>query len=269
MGKKEKSIPKFQNEIIETHCHLDYLKDQSPEEAIKEAGEYNVQKIITIAVSPSNLDSVIDIAKRNSNVYTTQGIHPHDAKDYNQEVEAKIRLNANSDNKVVAVGEIGLDYYYDNSPRKEQIEAFRSQMNIATDLDFPVVIHSRDAEEDTKTILDDFKDLQKQKGVIHSFTSKLDLAEEALNLGYYLGFNGIITFKNAHEVREAVKLAPIEKTLIETDSPFLTPDPFRGRPNTPKYLPLVAQKIAEIKDLDVEEVISITTQNAISLFFKP
>ncbi len=252
--------------MIETHCHLDYLKEAPLQETLKKSWEAGVQKIITIAVEPDNLDTVLEIANNNENVYCSQGIHPHDAKLYTDEVGSKIKNQAASEKKVLAIGEIGLDYHYDNSPRDIQRDVFRKQLQIAVDLDKPIIVHTREAEDDTDEILSEFAPKLKRKGVIHSFTSSADLADKVLKLGFYLGFNGIITFKNAEDLRDIVRSTPLEQILIETDSPFLTPVPHRGKKNAPFYLPYVAEKIAELKNISVEEVVKATTENALKLF---
>lgn len=268
MGKSKREIPLFEFPIIETHCHLDYLKDRPLEETLKESQRVGIEKIITITVTKSNLDSVLQLAKNHDHIFCTQGIHPHEAKDWSQEIKTKVTENTQRESeKVLAIGEIGLDFYYNNSPKQEQLDAFNEQFELAISLEKPIVVHSRDAELETKEILDRHAPNLKRKGVIHSFTSKLDLAEKALEHDFYLGFNGIITFKTAEEVREAVKLCPLERILLETDSPFLTPVPFRGRENAPFYLPFIAEKIAEIKEIEVEEVLKVTYQNSIDLFF--
>lgn len=266
MGKVKREIPLFELPIIETHCHLDYLKDRPLEETLGESSRVGVERIITISVSKDNLNTVLTIAKSHPQIFCTQGIHPHQAKDWSQEIANRIEENA-IDQKVLAIGEIGLDFYYNNSPRDKQIEAFRHQIELSIKLKKPVVVHSRDAEPETIEILDDLAPKQMKKGVIHSFTSKIELAQKALEHGYFLGFNGIITFNSAEEVREAVRICPIERILLETDSPFLTPVPYRGRENAPFFLPFIAEKVAEIKGLSVEEVLKITYQNSLNLFF--
>lgn len=251
--------------IIETHCHLDYLKARPLEETLRLSREAGVGNIVTIAVSPDNLDSVLKIALENDDVHCTQGIHPHDAKLYTDDVEVKIKSNL-LNQKVIAVGEIGLDYHYDNSPREIQKDVFRRQLNIAIENNKPVVIHTRDADDDTASILNELAPKLVRKGVVHSFTSSEALARTVLDLGFFIGINGIITFKNAENVRAIVRLTPLERMLIETDSPFLAPVPHRGTENAPFNLPHVAAKIAEIKGVSVEDVIDITTKNAKNLF---
>lgn len=251
--------------IIETHCHLDYLKAFDLDKIIELSQAAGVEKIITISVDPENMDSVFEIAQKNDGVYFTQGIHPHDAKDCTDEVFQKIYERKHHP-KMLAVGEIGLDYHYNNSPKEIQLEVFRKHLEIAIELDKPVVIHSRDADEDMVQILEHYAPSMKRKGVIHSFTSSEELAKKALELGFYLGFNGIITFKNAQNVRDIVKITPIEKILVETDSPFLTPVPNRGKENNPSNLPYIIEKIANIKSMTKNEIADITYKNALELF---
>lgn len=253
--------------IIETHCHLDYLKALPFEEILERSREAGVQKFITISVDPQNMDAVEKLAAQEKQIYFTQGIHPHDAKDFTETERNKIISRAQNP-KMVAVGEIGLDYHYNNSPRDVQLKVFEEQLQLAVDHDLPVVIHTREADEDTQSILSNFSNRLKRKGVLHSFTSGKALAEWALNDGYYLGFNGIITFKNAVNVQEIVGITPLDQTLLETDSPFLTPVPHRGKENAPFYLPHIAQKIADLKGLAVEQVLEAAFKNSFSCFPK-
>lgn len=263
--KKKRDIPIFDHPIFETHCHLDYLKERSTAETIALCGEKGINKLITISVSPDNLDKVIEIAKTNEDVFCTQGIHPHEAKQWSDNVEKKILENSQYE-KVVAIGEIGLDFHYNNSPKEQQIEVFKRQLEIATEKGLPVVIHSRDADAETIAVLEEMAPKMPKKGVIHSFTSGPELAKKAIELGFHLGFNGIITFKNAEAVRDIVNLTPLDRILLETDSPFLTPMPYRGQENGPQFLPFIAEKIAEIKQVSIDEVLQRTYTNSIELF---
>ncbi len=251
--------------IIETHCHLDYLKKRELSEILTSAKEAGVEKIISIAVDPDNLDPVFKLTQDHDQVYCSQGIHPHDAKLATPESIQLIKARQN-EAKVLAVGEIGLDYYYDHSPHDVQKDIFRQLLEVAIETNQPVIIHSRDADEDMIAILEEYAPRMKRKGVIHSFTSGEALAQKALELDFYLGFNGIITFKNAENVRDIVRLCPIEKILIETDAPFLTPVPHRGKENAPEYLPFILEKIAELKNLSPEEVEKQCYQNSMDLF---
>ncbi len=264
-NKKKRELFKAPAPIIETHCHLDYLKELSTEEIINKSKDLNIQKIVTISVEPKNLDTAYSLAQTHENVYCTQGVHPHEAKFWDEATALKIQERA-KENKVVAIGEIGLDFHYNHSPKDKQIEVFEKQLKLAIKYEKPVVIHSRDADEDTINVLKKYSSQLSHKGVIHSFTSGKELAKFALREGFYLGFNGIITFKSAENVRKILEITPIEKILIETDAPFLTPVPYRGRENAPFYLPFVAERIAQEKGYELESFINITTQNAIDLF---
>lgn len=266
MSKKRREIPRFDHPIIETHCHLDYLKERPLEDILLESEQLNIERIITIAVAPDNLERVRQLSQLAPWIYGTQGIHPHEAETFNDAVEAEIRTHI-GDTKIVAVGEIGLDYYYDHADREVQRTVFRRQLQIACDYSKPVVIHSRDADDDTIEILREFEATLTRRGVIHSFTSGPGLARYALDQGWCLGFNGITTFNKAENVRDIVRMSPIEQILLETDAPFLTPVPYRGRENAPCYLPFVAEKIAEVKELPLQQVIEQTYHNSLRTFF--
>ena len=271
MSKKNKrEIPNYNLPIIETHFHLDYLKEASADEVLEKARGLGVERFMTIGVSPDNLETVIGLTQAHADVYGTLGIHPHDAEKFTDETEVFIReqLNpANRSNKLLAVGEIGLDYFYDNADRGVQREVFERQLQIAVDFELPVVIHTREADEDTQAILANFAPLMKNKGVIHSFTSGLDLAKFCVGQGFNLGINGIVTFNKADNVREVVAETPLEQLLLETDAPFLTPVPYRGKENAPCYLPFIAEKIAEVKEIRVEDVLAQCYQNSLNTFF--
>ncbi|MEM6581799.1 MAG: TatD family hydrolase [Pseudomonadota bacterium] len=264
--RKRREVPRFLTPIIETHCHLDYLDSDALSETLEKAEAAGVERIITIAVSPSNLELVLKLTRTHSQVWGTQGVHPHEAETYSPAVEHKVREQA-QDSRILAIGEIGLDYYYDHADRQIQQSVFERQLQVAADLDMPVVIHTREADDDTRDILRNFAPLLKRKGVIHSFTSGLALAEYCLAEGFTLGFNGIVTFNKAENVREVVRATPVERILLETDSPYLTPVPYRGKPNAPFYLPLVAEKIAELKDMDIEPLLEQVHHNSVLQFF--
>lgn len=266
MSRKRREIPVFEQPLIETHCHLDYLKDRPLEDTLEQTRGVNIERVITIAVSPENLATVRELSGLHPWLYGTQGVHPHDAESYSDDSEKEIRQHG-GDDKIVAIGEIGLDYFYDNADRDVQKDVFRRQLQIAADLDRPVVIHSREADEDTIDILSEFEETLKRRGVIHSFTSGPGLARYALDQGWCLGFNGITTFNKAENVRDIVRMTPIEQILLETDSPFLTPVPYRGRENAPFYLPFVAEKIAEVKELALDQVLDQTYRNSLRTFF--
>ena len=263
--KKRREIPRYQTPIIETHCHLDYLEEDELGTTLTQAAEVGIEKIITIAVSPGNLDKVLLLARENAAVWGTQGIHPHEADSYQSHVGDIIRERM-AEPRILAVGEIGLDYYYDHADRRVQRQVFEQQLQIAADLDMPVVIHTREADEDTRAILENFSSQLARKGVIHSFTSGLALAEYCLGEGFMLGFNGICTFRGADNVREVVAATPLDQVLLETDAPYLTPVPYRGRPNAPCYLPFIAERLAAEKALPVETLLAQAWDNSCRLF---
>ena len=264
--KKRRDIPHFKTPIIETHCHLDYLDQADLEITLEKSRQVGIERIITIAVSAGNLESVMKLATSSANIWGTQGIHPHEAESYTPEVDAIIRRNAGHA-KILAVGEIGLDYYYDHADRAVQRSVFEQQLQTAIELDLPVVIHTREADDDTRDILKNCSTSLTRKGVIHSFTSSLALAEFCLAEGFMLGFNGITTFNSADNVRQVVAATPMTQLLLETDAPYLTPVPYRGRPNAPYYLPFIAETLAAIKEVDVEVLLQQAYRNSLDVFF--
>ena len=265
MGKK-RDIPIFNQPIIETHFHLDYLKEDSAENILAAARAVGVERFMTISVEPGNMPKALELAQRFDDVFATIGVHPHEAIQFDEST-AKFMHEHCTNQKVVAVGEIGLDYFYEHSPRDVQRNAFCQQLEIAISHQLPVVIHTRDADEDCMAILKEYAPRMAKKGVVHSFTSGMELAALAVELGFCLGINGIVTFNKADNVREVVAATPLENILLETDAPFLTPMPYRGAENSPKYLPFVAEKIAEVKGLDVSQVLTQTYQNSLRVFF--
>lgn len=266
MSSKNHPIPNFGRPIIETHCHLDYLKSRPLGEILAEAQQVGVERFITIGVAPDNQQAVLQIAHQYDCVWGTQGIHPHDARLFNDEVAAEILANL-GDEKIVAVGETGLDYYYEHTDRLTQQRVFEQQLEWAVTHDLPVVIHTRDADEDTEAILRNFRGRLKRGGVIHSFTSSLALAEFCLAEGFCLGFNGITTFNKAENVRDVAAATPLDRILLETDAPFLTPIPYRGRENGPMYLPFIAQTLAKVKAVPVETLLDAAYANSERVFF--
>jgi TatD DNase family protein len=265
--KQRREIPRFASPIIETHCHLDYLEPSELDTVLERSREVGIDRIITIAVSVDNLQRVMELTRTSSMIWGTQGIHPHEAERYDEGVDATLRAHA-SDARILAIGEIGLDYHYDLADRAVQRRAFELQLQTAADLDLPVVIHTRDADDDTRDILRSIGPTLARKGVIHSFTASLSLAEFCLSEGFSLGFNGIATFNRADNVREVVAATPATQLLLETDAPYLTPVPYRGRPNAPYFLPFIAEAVAAIKHLDIEELLAHAYRNSLKLFFE-
>jgi TatD DNase family protein len=273
MSKKaRREIPVFDHPIIETHCHLDYLPSEAIPQTLQQARDVGVERIVTIAVSPENLATVLTLAEQHDNVWCSQGVHPHEAEAFSEQTACHIAQQLAHD-KVVAVGEIGLDYYYDHADRNQQRAVFERQLQLAVDAGMPVVIHTRDADDDCAAILSNFSSLLgasgRSKGVIHSFTSGLKLAQYCLDEGFMLGFNGITTFNRADNVREVVAATPLEQLVLETDAPYLTPVPYRGKPNAPHYLPFIAEKVAAVKGIGIDRLLQAAHANSQRLFFTP
>lgn len=252
-------------EWMDMHAHLNML-EEGPEEALRLAREAGVKKVVTIGTEPSDLQLVLDLAEKNyPDVFCTLGIHPHEGQIYTPEIGKFIEANVTKP-WVIAVGEIGLDYYYEHSPHEEQKQAFRAQLEIAARTNMPVQIHTRDADEDTVEIMKEFKG--RVKGIIHCFTGTPYLAEQALDLGYNISISGVVTFKNADSLRQIVKSLPLDRIHVETDSPFLAPVPMRGRKNTPAFVVHTAKFVADLKGITVEELCKVTRENALKMFPK-
>lgn len=247
------------------HTHLNFL-ERTPEETLQLCKTANVQRLITIGTEPGDLQTVFDLATRfYPQVVCTLGIHPHEAEKFTDDIEKFIRQHA-PEKEVVAIGEIGLDYFYKHSEPSVQRDVFRRQLQMAQDLNLPVEIHTRDAEEDTKTILKEFQG--KVRGVLHCFTGTKDLALAALDLGFNISISGIVTFKKADELREVVRVVPLERLHVETDAPYLAPTPFRGDKNSPHLVPFTAEVVAGIKGVSLEKLSQQTNANADALFLK-
>lgn len=264
--KKRREIPHYQLPIAETHFHLDYLKEGSAEEILQAARAIGVERFMTISVQPDNMPIALQLAEQHEDVYATIGVHPHEAASYDDSTTAYLRTHAIHD-KVVAIGEIGLDYYYDHCDREVQRRVLCQQLEIAIESALPVVIHTREADDDMHAILREYAPQMPRKGVVHSFTSGMALAQTAVELGFCLGINGIVTFNKADNVREVVAATPLSHLLLETDAPYLTPVPYRGAENAPRFLPFIAERIAEVKGLSVEDVLQQTWHNSLQTFF--
>jgi TatD DNase family protein len=249
--------------IIDSHAHIHsgVLADDLPE-ILPRAEAAGLVGIVTIGTTLVDSQKAVALAATLKGVYATAGVHPHDAVEHSDADLAEIRELAAGDG-CVAVGEIGLDYHYDHSPRDVQQHVFREQMAIAAEQGRPVVVHTREAEADTEAILCAFPGVT---GVMHCYSSSADLAEVALDLGYMISFSGIITFAKADVVRAIAAGVPLDRIMIETDCPYLAPVPFRGKPNEPAYVTLVAEKLAEIKGVTPQEIADATAANARKLF---
>ena len=249
--------------FIDTHCHLDKL-DSTPEEAIIEAKQAGVQRMVTVSVDEPSLDFVSSMVQQFPEVYGSVGFHPHDAAELTEDLEQKIRKLALEEKKLIAIGETGLDYHYMYSSAEVQQQVFSKQLQLAVELNLPVIMHSREAETDTLNILQEIP--VPPLGVAHSFTSSFEMAKTLIEMGWYIGINGIVTFKNAEDLREVVSWLPLDRLLLETDSPFLAPIPFRGKPNKPAHIPAIATFIAELRGISLEQLSEQTSANAQRLF---
>lgn len=250
--------------IVDSHSHIDDEKfDIDREEVVSLFDENKIDFIVDPASDVKSSEKIVEIVKKFSRVYGAVGIHPHEVEDITDDDLKKI-YNLSFSNKIVAIGEIGLDYYYDNSPREKQKEIFRKQLEIAKKRNLPVIIHTREAMQDTFDILSEFKgDIT---GVMHCYTGSFEMAEKFIDLGFYISISGVVTFKNATNVREMAKKIPLDNLLIETDSPYLTPEPNRGKRNESKFVWLVAQKLSELKNIEINNLIYNTNSNARNLF---
>lgn len=250
---------------IDVHAHLDKL-EEGPIAALEMAQKEGVQRIITIGTEPSDLPVVIELSEKYApHVFCTLGIHPHEAGLWDHRVGDFIREKSNHP-RVIGLGEMGLDYYYNNSTPQTQKKAFYEQLELATELQMPVEIHTRDAEADTIELLRPFKG--KVRGLIHCFTGTRWLAQQSLDLGFNISISGVVTFKNAQELRDITQYIPADRLHVETDAPFLAPVPQRGKKNTPAYMIHTAQLIAQIKSLSFESLQAQTWKNAQELFTK-
>ncbi len=253
--------------LIDSHAHIQAAEFvQDLDVVIQRAQQAGVEKIIVVggAGDLSSNDAGLELANSFPGLFATVGMHPHDAKEVNEEAFRRLEALTESP-KVVAVGETGLDFYYDHSPRQLQIDLFRRFIQMARQSRLPLVVHVRDAYREAAEIIqrEGAGDL---RGVIHCFTGDYDAAREFLDLGFYLSFTGIITFKNAEALRGVVRKLPLDRILIETDSPYLAPVPHRGERNEPAFVRLVAENVAQVKGLPVEQVAQATTNNTQELF---
>lgn len=251
--------------IFDSHSHYDdEAFDDDRENVLKELHDNGVINIMNCASSYESIDKVCNIVNNHEFIYGALGIHPENADEYNDVVLKEIKEKIINNKKIVAVGEIGLDYYWDENPEREtQKEVFRKHMQLAEELNLPVIIHSREAHADTLEIM---KEYPKVNGVVHCFSGSVEIAKECIKLGYYIGITGVVTFKNAKKVVEVVKEVPIDKLLVETDCPYMAPEPNRGKRNQSDYIQYVIEKIAEIKQMDPLEINRKVNENTYKLF---
>lgn len=261
--------------LIDTHCHINFESfDANRDEIITNAAKAGVTRIIIPAVDIESSHQALALSQQYEAVFFAVGVHPTSTSDFDDVTLATIESLSHNE-KVVAIGEIGLDYYWDKSPKHKQHEALKSQLELAKQRELPVIIHNREASDDVIEILEqwvtDLPDsLKERPGVLHSFSAPAEIAERALAAGFYLGFTGPVTFKNAEDLRRIARTVPIDRILVETDAPFLTPHPHRGKkPNKPEYIPFIADRLAGLHNITLEAMAEHTTANAIRLFQLP
>jgi TatD DNase family protein len=252
-------------ELVDTHCHIHFPEYKfKPETVIKSAQQQGVPRLLCVGCTPSDSKLAIKLAAAYRNVWATIGIHPHEAKDYAGKVDKLNKFAVLVKRpKVVAIGECGLDYFYNHSPAAQQIELLKFQIELAKDNDLPLIFHIRDAFEDFWPVFDAYRPL---KGVVHSFSATERELEEVLARDLYVGLNGIMTFTKNPAQLAAARAIPLNKLLLETDAPFLTPTPYRGTINEPKYVRVVAEFLAKLRGESLEQLASVTTKNAQKLF---
>jgi TatD DNase family protein len=254
---------------IDSHAHIESSDfDPDRDEVIRRARAAGVEIIVCVGngeVAADSHSAALRVASEHPFIYTTVGVHPHEARLFDDELSRRLEDMA-SHPKVIAWGEIGLDYHYDNSPRDTQRAAFRRQLQMARGRNLPVVIHTREAEADTLAILEQEWEGEGLPGIIHCFTGTRSFAEEAVRLGFYISFSGVVTFKKSEDLRETARSLPIDRLLIETDSPFLAPVPHRGRRNEPAYVVETARAIAEARGVSREEIGRATSANFKRIF---
>ena len=246
---------------IDNHCHIfsEYYEDI--DKVINEAKENEVEVLILSGCSKKDIIEGLDIINKYEKVYMTIGFHPDEVENVIEEDYLWLEKLVKENKKIVGIGEIGLDYYWVKDNKDKQIELFEKQLQLAEKLNVPIVVHTRDATDDTLRILKNYN----LKGIIHCFSGSIETAKEYLKLGYNIGIGGVLTFKNTN-LKETVKEIPLDRITLETDSPYLAPTPHRGEENSPKYIPLIAEELAKLKDISIEEVEKITTKNSIGLF---
>ncbi|WNZ54540.1 TatD family hydrolase [Microbulbifer sp. MKSA007] len=253
--------------LVDSHCHLDRLKldkfDGDLDTVLDLARSRGVGKFLCVGISLENADAVVEIASRYEDVVCSVGVHPLDVDSGMADVERLVEM-ANQPN-VVALGETGLDYYYSTDTQEIQQQSFIAHLKAAGQAELPVIVHTRDAREDTIALIKEHGNTN-TAGVLHCFTESWDMAKAALDLNYYISLSGIVTFKNAEELRDVARRLPLDRLLVETDSPYLAPVPYRGKPNIPAYVREVAEFIADLRGIPYEELAEITSENFFRLF---
>lgn len=252
--------------MIDSHVHLDdEAFNGDREDIIKSLGENGIELVINNSSDLPSSERSVELANKYENIYAAIGVHPHEARTYDDEVEKRL-IELSRDKKVLAIGEIGLDYYYDNSPRDVQKEVFKRQIELAAKLKKNIVIHSRDAAKDTFDILKEAHEKYDFTALIHCFSQSVDMMREYLKLGDYIALGGAVTFKNAKTPKEVAKAVDLDRLLLETDCPYMTPVPYRGKRNEPKLVKFTCQYIADLRQMDALELEKITGENTKRFF---
>ncbi|MGI1670090.1 MAG: TatD family hydrolase [Neptuniibacter sp.] len=255
--------------FIDSHCHLDRL-DLSPYDndflkLLNAAHDRDVEKMLCVSISMEQFPAMYDLIKSSPSVFASVGVHPLSAAE--EQVDAETLSEMTELNKIVAIGETGLDYYYQTDTQEQQLQSFQTHLQVAGKHKLPVIVHTRDAREDTLQMIKAHGDPE-SAGVLHCFTESWDMAKAAMDLNYSISFSGIITFRNAEELRDVVKKVPLDRILIETDAPYLAPVPHRGKKNEPKFVVDVAQCVADLKGISIDKLAEITSDNFHRLFPK-
>ena len=253
--------------IIDSHAHLDYpqLAEDLPA-VLERADKAGVSQVISIGVKLSTVDGPRKIAETHDNVWFSVGVHPHEAGNEPLACDRDAFIAAADHPRCVAIGEAGLDYFYDYAPRERQAASFRVQIGVARQLGLPIIVHARDADDDIAAIIEDEMAKGPFTGVLHCFSSGAELARRAIDVGFYVSFSGILTFKKAEEIREVAAFAPEDRVLVETDAPFLAPVPHRGKTNEPAFTAHTLNTLAEVRGMPTDKMAAVTTENTLRLF---
>ena len=253
--------------IIDSHCHLDYpgIYEQL-DKVIQRASSNKVTHLLTICTTLGSFEKIKLIINKYKNVYGTFGIHPHEAKNFTDVDSKYIIETKKKNNKIIGIGETGLDYYYNHSDKKTQKKSFINHIQAASELDIPIIVHSRNAEKDTYEILESEKKNSNLKVLMHCFTGSKDFAKKLIDIDCYFSVSGIITFQNSQELSDTISIIPLEYLLVETDSPYLAPVPYRGKTNEPSYIVHTVKRLSEIKKISEEDTALNTTENFKNLF---
>jgi TatD DNase family protein len=254
--------------VVDSHCHLDYPGlAEDLVQVIARAEEAGVKLMLSIGTRVRKFDQILAIAERHAHVFCTVGTHPHNAAE-EPDVAAEELVRLARHPRVVGIGEAGLDYHYHHSPRDQQAKSFRIHIEAARESGLPLIIHSREAEADTAAILEEEMAKGAFKPLLHCFSSKVELAERGLKLGAYVSFSGILTYKNAEEIRDVARQVPLDRLLVETDAPYLSPVPYRGKTNEPAFVVKTLQKLAEVRATTPADMAAMTSRNFFTLFDK-